>query len=165
MKKGISIAVWICMLSISFLVHAEKPVYVGAKKCKKCHSGAKKGKVYEKWEKAVHARAFETLKAKGEEKNPKCLICHVTGLNDGGYRLNAPNAKEFEGVQCEACHGKGSIYMNVNHMNDPSAAVSNGLLYPIKVVCTKCHNKNSPTFKGFNYRESIKKINHRYGNH
>jgi hypothetical protein len=165
MKKGISIAVLTGMLIITTLVHAEKPIYVGAKKCKPCHSGARNMNVYEKWEQEPHARAFETLKAKGEEKNPRCLGCHVTGFNDGGYQLNASNANEFEGVQCEACHGKGSLYMQLNRMKDPAAALLNGLLIPIEVVCTKCHNKKSPTFNGFNYQEASKRINHRYRSH
>ena len=165
MKKGISIAVLIGMLIVSTLVPAEKPTYVGAKKCKKCHSGASNMMVYEKWERETHARAFETLKARGEEKNPQCLGCHVTGFNDGGYQLNASNANQFEGVQCEACHGKGSLYMQLSHMKDPSAAILNGLLIPIEVVCTRCHNRMSPTFKGFDYQEAIKQINHRYRSH
>jgi hypothetical protein len=165
MKKVVSVAILVGILGILTLLHAEIPSYVGAKKCKGCHSGAKKMLVYEKWEKAVHARAFETLKAKGEEKNPLCLDCHVTGFNDGGYQLNASNASEFEGIQCEACHGKGSLYMKANHMKDSSEAVLKGLLIPVEVVCTKCHNKRSPNFKGFNYQESLKRINHRYRTH
>jgi hypothetical protein len=144
------------------LFYAEKADYVGAKKCRKCHSGAKNKNVYEKWEKAVHAKAFETLKAKGEEKNPRCLGCHVTGFNEGGYRVGAPNAGDFEGVQCESCHGAGSLYKGVSHMKDELEAVENGLMIPIEALCTKCHNKNSPHFKGFAYKEYMRKITHNY---
>ncbi|UCH94733.1 MAG: hypothetical protein JSV88_31355 [Candidatus Aminicenantes bacterium] len=163
MKKGILIVLHI--LLIVFLVYAEKPTYVGAKECKPCHKGPNHGEVYEKWKKAAHARAFETLKAKGEEKNLKCLKCHVTGLYDGGYKLNDPHAMDFEGVQCESCHGKGSLYMKSDHMHDSASAVINGLLIPVEVVCTKCHNKESPHFKGFNYKESLKRITHIYRKH
>ena len=159
MKKGIIIAV---VFLIASLLYAEKPTYIGAKRCKKCHEGVQHKKVYEKWQNAAHARAFKTLKAKGEEKNPKCLVCHVTGFNDGGYQLGASNAGNFEGVQCEACHGKGSLYLKIHNMKDIQLAVTNGLLIPIEVVCTKCHNKDSPTFKEFNYNEALKKITHRY---
>jgi hypothetical protein len=159
MKKGIIIAV--AFLIASLLV-AEKLTYIGAKRCKKCHEGVQHKKVYEKWQNAAHAKAFKTLKAKGEDKNPKCLVCHVTGFNDGGYRLGASNAGDFEGVQCESCHGKGSLYLKRHTMKDIQLAVTNGLLIPIEVVCTKCHNKNSPSFKEFNYNEAIKVITHRY---
>lgn len=144
------------------LCFAEQADYVGAKKCRSCHSGVKNKNVYEKWEKAVHAKAFETLKAKGEEKNPKCLGCHVTGFNEGGYKLGAANAADFEGVQCESCHGPGSLYKSVSHMKDESEAVEQGLMIPIDALCTTCHNQNSPHFKGFNYDEYVKRITHTY---
>lgn len=159
MNKKTIIAI---MFLISSLLYAEKPTYVGVKRCKKCHEGVQNKEVYEKWQQAPHAKAFKILKAKGEDKNPKCLVCHVTGFNDGGYQLGAPNAADFEGVQCEACHGKGSLYFKKHRMKDIQLAVSNGLLIPIEVVCTKCHNKDSPTNKEFNYKEALKIITHRY---
>lgn len=159
MNKSIIILV---VFLISSLLYAEKPTYVGAKRCKNCHEGVQNKKVYEKWQHALHAGAFKTLKAKGQEKNPKCLVCHVTGFNDGGYQIGASNAADFEGVQCEACHGKGSFYLKKHTMKDIQLAVNNGLLFPIDVTCTKCHNKNSPTFKEFNYAEAVKVITHRY---
>jgi hypothetical protein len=159
MKKRTIIAI---MFLISSLLYAEKPTYVGARRCKKCHEGVRNKEVYEKWQQAPHASAFKTLKAKGQEKNPKCLVCHVTGFNDGGYQIGASNAGDFEGIQCEACHGKGSLYLTKHSMNDIQLAVNNGLLIPIEVVCTKCHNKASPTFKEFNFTEARKAIKHRY---
>lgn len=158
MKKGILIGA-VVLFSFSHF-YAQMPVYVGAKKCKGCHSGPQKGNVYEKWEKAVHARALETLKAKGQEKNPRCLRCHVTGFNESGYKIGASNAVDFEGVQCESCHGAGSLYRKPNIMKDLQLSITNGLMLPVEALCTKCHNKDSPTFKGFNYNEAVKKINH-----
>jgi len=152
----------LCVLFLFSLVYNQKATYVGAKNCKGCHIGPKNSNVYEKWEKAVHAKAFETLKAKGEEKNPRCLKCHVTGFNDGGYKLGSTNARDFEGVQCESCHGPGSLYKDIRHMKDELAAVENGLMIPIDALCIKCHNKNSPTFKGFDYQTYVKKITHAY---
>ncbi len=68
-----------------------------------CHKGTKKGNVFEKWEKGPHAKAFETLKKKGEEKNPECLSCHVTGFYESVYKVGDANASKFEGVQCGCC--------------------------------------------------------------
>jgi hypothetical protein len=136
--------------------------FVGVKKCRMCHKGEKKGNVFEKWVKGPHANAFQKLKAKGEEKNPKCLACHVTGFNQDGYKLGADNAAKFEGVQCESCHGPGSDYKKLSIMKDKAKAMENGLLAVNEATCTKCHNKKSPDFKGFNYQEYLKKINHIY---
>jgi hypothetical protein len=163
MKKGILIA--LCILAVCSLVYPGLPDYIGAKKCKPCHTGPKHANVYEKWEAAVHARAFKTLKAIGEEKNPKCLKCHVTGYNEGGYKTGAPNAPDFEGVQCESCHGAGSEYVKLSVMKEADSAVGHGLIVPMESLCIKCHNEESPTFKGFNYQEALKKITHIYRKH
>ena len=143
-----------------FPVYAERPFYVGAKKCKGCHSGPKNGRVYESWGKDIHAKAFDTLKAKGEEKNPRCLECHVTGFKDGGYKIGASNAADFEGVQCEACHGKGSLYKKSDTMRRVDLCIEKGMIIPRGALCIKCHNKNSPTFKGFDYSKYAKKVDH-----
>jgi hypothetical protein len=127
-----------------------------------CHKGEKKGMVFEKWEQSQHAKAFESLKAKGEDKNPKCLECHVTGFNAGGYKVGDANAASLEGVQCEACHGPGSGYKSLSIMKDKKMAMQNGLIDPNEALCKKCHNEKSPTFKGFNFKECSAKIDHKY---
>lgn len=161
MKNG-----WIvvgCLLLTALLVSAADYTYIGASKCKMCHKGASKGEVFEKWEKSPHAKAFASLKAKGEEKNPKCLECHVTGFGAAsGYKVGAANAASFEGVQCESCHGPGSAYKALSIMKDKKQSMANGLVEPNEALCRKCHNEKSPTFKGFNYPEAIKKIDHKY---
>lgn len=162
MMKKLTILTAVFMLLLSSVLFAEKAAFVGAQKCKICHTGQKNHNVYEKWEKAPHARAFETLKAKGEEKNPKCLPCHTTGFNEGGYKPGAPNASNFEGVQCESCHGPGSLYKDSKHMKDLFTAVGDGLMIPMESLCTKCHNKNCPSFKGFDYETAAKRITHIY---
>ena len=151
-----------CLMFIATSVYSEDFTFTGAKKCKMCHKGEKKGNVYEKWEGSPHAKAFETLKTKGEEKNPKCLECHVTGFNSSGYKIGDAKAAEFEGVQCESCHGAGSAYKAMSIMKDKNKSIEKGLIIPTEEVCKKCHNANSPTFKGFIYAESVKKIEHKY---
>lgn len=136
--------------------------FIGVSKCKMCHNSPSKGDVFKKWSASPHAKAFETLKAKGEEKNPKCLECHVTGFNAGGYKVGDANAANFEAVQCEACHGAGSAYKSMSIMKDKKQAMANGLIEPNEALCKKCHNPKSPTFKGFNFAEAVKKIDHTY---
>jgi hypothetical protein len=162
MKKA-SILV-LCVFTLTLLVSAADFTYVGISKCKMCHKGAAKGEVFEKWEKSPHANAFAVLKAKGEDKNPKCLECHVTGFNAGGYKVGDATAVNFEGVQCECCHGPGSAYKSLSIMKDKKQALANGLVEPNEALCKKCHNPKSPTFKGFNFAEAVKKINHSYRN-
>lgn len=160
MKKA---SIWtLAMLTMAFLVNAGDFTYIGAAKCKMCHKGTAKGEVFEKWQKSPHARALETLKAKGEDKNPKCLECHVTGFGTSGYKVGDANAANFEGVQCEACHGPGSAYKSMTIMKNRNASLANGLIEPNEAVCKKCHNPKSPTFKGFNFAEAVKKIDHSY---
>lgn len=136
--------------------------YIGSKKCKMCHKGEKKGMVYEKWEKGPHAKAFETLKKEGGETKAECIVCHTTGYDKGGYQMGAANADDFAHVGCESCHGPGSAYKKMSIMKDKAKAMENGLIIPSEKVCIKCHNEKSKDFKGFNYDEYVKKIDHTY---
>lgn len=144
------------------LTYAGSFEYIGSKKCKMCHKSKKRGEVYQKWEKGPHAKAFESLKKKGKDKDPACLECHVTAFNKGGYKVGDANAAKFEGVGCESCHGPGSKYKKNSVMKDKKKAMENGLIVPSEDVCKKCHNKKSPTFKGFDYKKYKEKINHNY---
>ena len=137
--------------------------YVGVKKCKMCHKGEKKGNVYETWLGKRHAKAFESVKAKGQEQNPKCLKCHTTGFDKGGYKIGDTNAANFEGVQCEACHGAGSGYKKMSLMKDKAQAMKNGLIEPTEKVCVECHDAaQCKKAEGFNYAEAVKAIDHKY---
>jgi len=97
-------------------------VYVGAEACKSCHE-----KEFDTWSKTKHASTFAVLKAdeydkiddvldpKLKLKNPpkakKCIECHVTGYGAGGFKsMDDPNSKSFLNVQCEVCHGPGSLH-------------------------------------------------------
>ncbi|MCP4155995.1 MAG: cytochrome C554 [bacterium] len=160
MKKSIIFA--ICITVFFAMAFSGDYTYVGVKKCKICHKAKKRGEVYQKWEKRLHSKAFETLKDNGEERNPACLPCHVTAFNAGGYKIGDANASKFENVQCEVCHGPGSAYKKMTIMKDQKKALKNGLIVPTEELCKKCHNKKSPTFKGFNYKEALKKMNHVY---
>jgi hypothetical protein len=162
--------------------------YVGADKCKNCHSSAKKGDQYGKWKQAKHATAYATLatdkakesgKAKGvtdPQNDPKCLKCHVTAYSEAAGMKDDKFDPKL-GVQCESCHGPGG-----NHVKARLAAAANeeggdvfgggGEEAPVKVpageinpkpdakVCTTCHNPESPNYKEFKYDEFVKKIAH-----
>jgi len=137
--------------------------YVGSDKCKMCHKGEAKGNVWEIWENGPHAKAYQTLVAKGDgsEKNPACVNCHVTGFGKPtGFSLEGEANTALAGVGCESCHGPGADYRPMSVMKDHEKALAAGLIVPDAETCKQCHNEASPTFKGFNYEEWWAKIKH-----
>ena len=154
-----------------------KPAYVGAEGCKMCHKSEKQGEQMGKWMESKHAQAYATLasdQAKeigakqgmaDPQKDGKCLKCHVTAYGADASLIAQPKAgkKGFQmedGVQCEACHGPGSLYKKRSVMKDREAALAAGLLIPDEKTCTGCHNDESPTFTEFKFEEMFKKIAH-----
>ena len=138
--------------------------YVGAEKCKMCHKGDAKGKVWEIWEASAHAKAYQTLVAKGDgsEKKAECLTCHVTGFGKpSGFVVGDSTKANLANVGCEACHGPGADYKGMAVMKDKAKAKEAGLIMPTEETCKGCHNDKSPTFKGFNFAEYGKKIEHK----
>ena len=139
------------------LATAEDFKYIGAAKCKMCHNKADKGEQYNKWANSPHAKAMASLKG-DEAKNPKCLKCHSTAA--GADQALVATITVEEGVSCESCHGPGSAYKVATVMKDQKAAMAKGLVLPDEKVCKKCHNEQSPNYKGFNYKEYVAKIAH-----
>jgi len=156
---------------------ATKFKYVGVKKCKMCHKGVKKGKIYEKWQAAAHSKAYTKLASdhakevakkagvKGDPQQAKeCLVCHVTAY-DVAANLKAATLTMAEGVSCESCHGPGSAYKSLKVMKAIAKGTMKGadygLVKPTKEVCVKCHNPKSPTYKEFKFEVAVKKITHK----
>jgi len=149
------------LLSLAFIVStaatAQQFKYIGAAKCKICHNKPNKGSQYDKWAESKHAKAMESLK--GDEKNdPKCLKCHSTAASVDASLI--ATLKPDEGVSCESCHGPGSMYKLPNIMKNKELAMTKGLVMPTEETCVKCHNSESPNFKGFNFAEYKAKIAH-----
>ena len=136
---------------------AQDYMYVGAMKCKICHNSPAKGAQYKIWKESKHAHAMESLKG-ADAKNPKCLKCHSTAASVSedlwaGIKVN-------EGVSCESCHGPGSRYKSMSIMKNRAKALASGMIIPDEKLCKKCHNSESPTFKGFDYKTYLAKIAH-----
>ena len=157
---------------------AKEPQYVGVKKCKTCHSKDLIGNQYGAWKKMKHAKAFEALK---EEKAleiakkkgltvppseaPECLKCHVTAYGEPAAKFAGKPLDPKNGVQCESCHGPGSLYKKKKTMADHAKSVAAGMWEPGKdeKICTRCHNDESPTWdpaKGFDYEKAKEEIAH-----
>lgn len=194
MKSLISIA---CLLLAATLFSpapmAKEAKYVGVKACSKCHKKEKQGEQYKIWKDSDHAEAYETLggeKAKkkaadlGVAGNPQqaeaCLICHTTGFGEDKSRFK----KKFrisDGVQCETCHGAGSLYKKKKIMKkifkergpdskgESPTAKETGSMRPNEKTCTQCHTKErtwkgrtfkNPSFEPFDFKERAEKIKH-----
>lgn len=168
LKKTLFIA-FLALLSGGTLM-AQNFQYIGAPKCKMCHNKPDKGEQFAKWEAGPHAGAMKALatdaakeiaSAKGisdPATNAACTKCHSTFNSVDAGMVQSLTADE--GVSCESCHGPGSRYRSATIMKNLQLAQQNGMILPTEEVCKKCHNSNSPTFKGFNYSEYAAKIAH-----
>lgn len=168
------------------VVNAGPPSYVGATKCKACHSNPKIGGTqYKDWQTFKMAKALETLKPgvaadaktksgldpqKDYTTDAKCLKCHTTGYGQPGGFESMEKTPDLAGVGCDACHGPGSEYRSAKIMSVKAykenreaarkAAIAAGLVIPDEKTCTTCHNPENPVHKPFNFAEYKEKIKH-----
>jgi formate-dependent nitrite reductase cytochrome c552 subunit len=144
---------------VAALSVGDMPSYVGAKKCKMCHS-----KQYKSWEQTKMAQTFAVLKpgVRAEEKKKanfdpqkdytsdrRCLPCHTTGYGRPGGFVSLGETPHLAGVQCEACHGPASEYLKEGRMTlkNPkykrADLLNFGLVVPGEQTCVSvCHNSS-----------------------
>ena len=121
--------------------------YSGTQSCADCHADADAF-----WKKTVHARAWKTLEDRGQQFDFDCIGCHVTGwAKPGGSNLG--HNDKLRDVQCETCHGPGSIHVAKAGLETPAAIK----LAPAADLCaTECHTKeHSDTFQLEAYMRDI----------
>ena len=106
--------------------------YVGASKCRKCHS-----KEFRKWQKTAHAKNFEILTLMGRDKDSECVKCHSTGYGEARGFVDVATTPNLAGTTCEACHGPGSEHITVDTEDVEKAKATTSL--PTG-ACAKCHN-------------------------
>jgi hypothetical protein len=98
--------------------------YLGAELCVRCHQDEG-----EQWKTTSHAVAWQTLVDNQKEGSPDCIPCHVVGYRKpGGFQAPADAASRGN-VQCESCHGMGTMHEAFAH---PHKTVT-------EQVCTTCH--------------------------
>jgi len=163
----------VCMLLIAPSCYAEntqQAEYIGIENCKLCHIPH-----FDSWSATKMSQSFELLKpgARAEAKlkvgldpendystDPACLRCHVTGLGKPGGFTSLEETPDMLGVQCEMCHGPGSIYTEMMMKKQGTYTLEDyqtvgGLSMPTPEnnVCTQqCHNPTSPfTKSGFEF--------------
>jgi len=107
----------------------EQVRYTGSEACAGCHASR-----HRFWLTTGHSRAFESLAPKKAGADPDCLGCHVTGyMRLTGYWPKAPR-DDLRGVQCEACHGVGSL-----HVRSPE--MYSLVHLPAAPQCLDCHTQ------------------------
>lgn len=113
--------------------------YTGTESCSDCHAEA-----VAFWAKTVHAGAWKTLEERGQQFDLDCIGCHVTGWDKPGGSNLGYNDK-LRDVQCETCHGPGSIHVAKGGLEKPFA-IKRG---PADDLCaSQCHTKeHSDTFQ------------------
>jgi len=163
------------VFSMNLFAQTEKAQYIGAAKCKMCHTAKAKGEAHPIWSKSKHASAYATLateeaKAVGKkagiddpQKSSKCLKCHVTAY-DAPATAKAATYKMEDGVTCETCHGPGSLYQSMKVMKALAAGTQDHAAVSYNPgdlkSCVKCHNQESPTYKPFKAEQDWKQIAH-----
>jgi len=103
------------------------------------------------WQKTIHAKAWKTLVDGGKQHDLECVGCHVTGFGEvGGSALGF--TQRLESVQCEVCHGPGSLHVEEEGLEEPPAI----RLETPQQICVQCHNeKHSDTFEYEAYLRDI----------
>ncbi len=120
-----------------------KASYVGMEACEDCHDEA-----VEFWKTTKHANAWATLEKDNKQFDFECIGCHVTGWDKpGGSNIGFND--ELRNVQCENCHGPGSIHAE----DSKPSSIS---LHPEESLCVGCHNaKHSDTFEFTPYLRDV----------
>jgi YVTN family beta-propeller protein len=133
------------------------PLYTGEQVCLECHAADLPG--HECWLDPVpeHRHTYEALTSPlakhvaalcGVGESPQesriCLGCHATGA-DAGPRWAAETFNIADGVQCEACHGAGSLHVEARRRPDANRGpgVLDRMHLPLRSECNGCHRELS----------------------
>ena len=120
--------------------------YVGSAVCLACHVDTA---AFSKRD--LHSHAWQTLEKGGKTRDLDCVPCHSTGFGKPGGSAFA-NIDTFKAVQCEACHGPGSL-----HAGAPEAGAKSRLINkPGEPVCKQCHTpEHAPRFEFSAYHKRL----------
>ena len=144
---------------------AHEAVYVGAQTCKNCHAQA-----FEVWEKAVttdntlneegkeisrmvgHSKAWQTLVDADKDMDRSCIGCHSIGFMQPGGYCKASQVDFRKNVQCESCHGAGSLHAQSGDKRFIKRQVP-------EEQCRSCHHvPHIQSYDSFNYEDRLVKI-------
>jgi peroxiredoxin len=133
--------------------------YVGSEACQSCHTDE-----HATWLGQAHAKALDTLAAKGKAGAADCLRCHTTGFGKpGGFQAGGGAQPALAGVGCESCHGPGGDHVakgarkrgTILKLSDKCGSCA------ILQICGSCHDPaNDP---GFEFQVVDKILRQRHG--
>jgi 2',3'-cyclic-nucleotide 2'-phosphodiesterase (5'-nucleotidase family) len=123
------------------------PSVARATTCRNCHEA-----IYDKWVRAPHVRATDTLIEENEHHNPECLGCHTTAYLKGGF-ISLGKTPDYTGVQCVSCHGRLEEHIE---FHSGKSEISKAPPEVTEDVCLKCHDpKNDDDFDFERDRERV----------
>ena len=99
----------------------------------------------------LHQKAWEGLTKAKKDKDLDCVACHATGFGlPGGSNL--AHLERLTDVQCESCHGPGSL-----HVKAPARGPNSHIIaQPDATICAGCHTAmHSPRFEFEDYRKRL----------
>ena len=124
-----------------------KARYLGQQVCLGCHTP-----VHDFATSNPHSHAWATLEAAGKTRDLDCVGCHTTGWRQPGGSAFG-NLATFANVQCEACHGPGSLHVAAG---DKSAPIAGFDRVPTEATCAGCHTaEHAPRFDFGLYRRRL----------
>lgn len=135
------------LLAIAPAVALASPELIGAEKCGVCHEAE-----YRDWRSSGHASALARL-TRVQQRDAVCRSCHTTAPTDENPAL--------AGVQCESCHGAGSMYAPRFVMKDAELAKLLGLEKVTEERCAPCHSKDTPSLREFVFAEKVELVRHK----
>ncbi len=150
MRKGAMIGVFAVFLApLRTAAPPESPAYVGAEMCGRCHTSA-----FASWAGGDHSRAalvFGTragmammATARNRGLQVSCRACHAPP-DTVAPALFRESFRREDGVQCETCHGPGSLHVQ-QRMGKVSGVIPTGLV-PARAdtaFCLTCHRAGKP---------------------
>lgn len=141
--------------------------FVGAEACKACHAPAhafwssqvvrlpakdKDGRAIVRM--SGHARAWDTLVADDKDSDRSCVGCHSVGFAEAGGACKTSDivSRGLQGVQCESCHGPGSVHA-------ASARKIDIVRAPEEAQCRACHRvPHIATTESFVFSERLRLV-------
>lgn len=102
--------------------------FVGIAACRECHPERYRG-----WLETPHAKAYQSLVAKGRQFDGECVVCHAVAFECEKEVIDWKALEGFLNVQCEACHGPGSLH--TASKGKEGLALGPGL----RAACLRCH--------------------------
>jgi hypothetical protein len=117
--------------------------FVGGDVCARCHAAEAA-----QWATTGHSVAWETLVRERKDSTPECIPCHSVGYRQPGGFRDAARTPHLVNVQCENCHGMGTLHDRQGEARTPVG----------EETCRGCHN--AERHPGFDYARSIVQIVH-----